>query len=1173
MSESNTSLPNNIQPGSMKTITDSKLVNFAVGQQKKSRFQKSREEKEAKKKQDEEEAAKVYDSFVASFGDGNDDQSKTFVRGGKVLDNGRDIAGGRVGEVYKLERPKSDMEKLMEEMKDRDSRGGKQSSSRRDDNRDRNSQGSHSGGNKREIDNFLSEIKTRIDGKKENLHSSSDYINDISKVDLEALGMEKGSFDNGDPNTTNLYVGNLSPTTTEEHLLELFRKCGVVNSVKIMWPRTDEEKSRKRNCGFVSFKKREDAEFAREELNDYDLNEYKMIVGWGKAVKISATPFSLPPKTASDIALSSPFLMQPQTENIFPTHGLPYLPDPPIPVQMQYPPFMQPPMGLFDRPPMPGLAPPPLTMPMFDNRFIPHMVPPPFGDNNIPRPPPGYDPPAIQTSQIKQPPPPTPPHISSMLAKLHQESIKLEEATFAPSAEEFNAVIKAPVPPPAIVTESGFELSSFMSSVLSNKELPKEEKKEEKMSPHEVISNTNNLKSDLISSVEIENLMNSIINDSQKEPVPQHMIASGLPIFPQPQQHMPPFHNPSQYPMLSNPPLPMNISNERSKWDIPPPMLEIPLDPHPSQPLRDMSGMKDGDQFVTIMIPSDPKIRSLIDLTASYVAADGDAFEKVLKSKEEENIDYLFLFQPESMEGYYYRWRTFAYCMGDTDTSWRDSAFRIAKDGLFLVPPLHESKQMKSGFENKESSSERVSHENRHDRDRENDRDRNVRRRRSRSRSGERRRHNSYANKNDDNNSYHSNRKRSRSRSRSGERRKDRDRDRRRRSNSRSRSRSNDRIKYAGMTGAQIERARAKEKLKRLARLSAEDFEEWKVILKHLTLSRDSIKHAMGFAFDKIESAEEIIQMIHELLIEPANHSAAVKISALYLLSDILHNSGTRMKNASSFRSLIQNILPESFESMGACFRQTITAKGRMSAFQVEERIKKLFQCWSQWSIFPTLFLTGLQASFYRSENDIIQAQVNNDNNINNNNIESIKKQARLYGVAIRADSTTQELMMKINMVDMFLKRSNHNNDHNRSNSSSNNNNNIDSKGNKMLFSEEGLPMMSSIGRGKKLLDKLVEDEEIEMNKNASYRNDDDDIDGIPMVDDHFVNYNNNSNNNNKHSKSNVFTMISDNNMDVRLLEESLLVLRDQLEANGRSEQEIEIVLMETRRKQMNDWE
>lgn len=68
-------------PGAIQTISDSKLVAFAIGTQKKSRFQKAREEQEAKRKQNELEAAKVYESFVASF---NTDEEgvKKFVRGG-----------------------------------------------------------------------------------------------------------------------------------------------------------------------------------------------------------------------------------------------------------------------------------------------------------------------------------------------------------------------------------------------------------------------------------------------------------------------------------------------------------------------------------------------------------------------------------------------------------------------------------------------------------------------------------------------------------------------------------------------------------------------------------------------------------------------------------------------------------------------------------------------------------------------------------------------------------------------------------------------------------------------------------------------------------------------------------------------------------------------------------
>jgi U2-associated protein SR140 len=66
-------------------------------------------------------------------------------------------------------------------------------------------------------------------------------------------------LDEDDSTTTNLYLSNLSSMVTEELLYEIFRKFGEINSIKIMWPRSEDEKFRKRNCGFVSFKHRSDA--------------------------------------------------------------------------------------------------------------------------------------------------------------------------------------------------------------------------------------------------------------------------------------------------------------------------------------------------------------------------------------------------------------------------------------------------------------------------------------------------------------------------------------------------------------------------------------------------------------------------------------------------------------------------------------------------------------------------------------------------------------------------------------------------------------------------------------------------------------------------------------------------------------------------------------------------
>jgi U2-associated protein SR140 len=53
---------------------------------------------------------------------------------------------------------------------------------------------------------------------------------------------------------------------TEQQLCELFGRNGPLASVKIMWPRTEEERARGRNCGFVAFMNRKDGERALNNL-------------------------------------------------------------------------------------------------------------------------------------------------------------------------------------------------------------------------------------------------------------------------------------------------------------------------------------------------------------------------------------------------------------------------------------------------------------------------------------------------------------------------------------------------------------------------------------------------------------------------------------------------------------------------------------------------------------------------------------------------------------------------------------------------------------------------------------------------------------------------------------------------------------------------------------------
>ena len=69
----------------------------------------------------------------------------------------------------------------------------------------------------------------------------------------------------------------------EEMLCQTFGKFGPLASVKVMWPRTEEERQRKKNCGFVAFMNREDGERCLEEMKG------KMLLGVA-AVSHTSTP-------------------------------------------------------------------------------------------------------------------------------------------------------------------------------------------------------------------------------------------------------------------------------------------------------------------------------------------------------------------------------------------------------------------------------------------------------------------------------------------------------------------------------------------------------------------------------------------------------------------------------------------------------------------------------------------------------------------------------------------------------------------------------------------------------------------------------------------------------------------------------------------------------------------
>lgn len=270
---------------------------------KKTPFQKHREEKEAKKKRAEDETARLYEEFLESFQGEDLPGSKAFVRGGLINPNEKvkadseggnskdGVSGSKKGSRYVpsfLPPPMAAKGREYEREESREKLKEKEK------------------GRMRNIDNFMEELKHEQE-LREKRHQERDKWRDGRQDELSAPltrfdelpdefdASGRGSFDDGDPQTTNLYVGNLSPKVDENFLLRTFGRFGPIASVKIMWPRTEEERRRQRNCGFVAFMNRGDAQAAKDEMQGVVVYEYELKIGWGKSVALPSQALPAPP--------------------------------------------------------------------------------------------------------------------------------------------------------------------------------------------------------------------------------------------------------------------------------------------------------------------------------------------------------------------------------------------------------------------------------------------------------------------------------------------------------------------------------------------------------------------------------------------------------------------------------------------------------------------------------------------------------------------------------------------------------------------------------------------------------------------------------------------------------------------------------------------------------------
>ncbi|KAH8928661.1 hypothetical protein BT69DRAFT_1293155 [Atractiella rhizophila] len=282
-------------------LSTAKMSFFTSGSSKKSKHEREKEAAEKKRREEEEAAAEAYKDFLEAFeGDGEEGpmaasgkvKGRGFVRaGGERYEGTRNVGAGMGGmfgeeeeEIAKPVRrgpptgPSRERERELERERDRERK------KEREREREREAAAAVAGKKASTMSSFLAELK----------RDSADrdrYTKRTAPASYERP-TTMGSHDMGDPSTTNIHVGNLPTTITEQALGFFFCQYGAIGSLKIMWPR---EPGPSRNLGgFVAFMKRTDADLALRKADGADLMGNKLRCGWGKAV-------NLPPKCIIEV--------------------------------------------------------------------------------------------------------------------------------------------------------------------------------------------------------------------------------------------------------------------------------------------------------------------------------------------------------------------------------------------------------------------------------------------------------------------------------------------------------------------------------------------------------------------------------------------------------------------------------------------------------------------------------------------------------------------------------------------------------------------------------------------------------------------------------------------------------------------------------------------------------
>uniref|UniRef100_A0A8C2VQ34 U2 snRNP-associated SURP motif-containing protein n=1 Tax=Chinchilla lanigera TaxID=34839 RepID=A0A8C2VQ34_CHILA len=284
-------------------LLENKLKASSIGKMSTAKQTLSKKQQEELKKKEDEKA-----EFLAAFEGSDGNKVKTFVRGGVVnaAKEERETDEKR-GKIYKPSSRFADQKNPPNQLSNERPPSLLVIETKKTSIEER---GERKEKKKSNLELFKEELK-QIQQECDKRHKTKGRLNSQGQCrSMDAPSRRNrssilddyapGSHDVGNPSTTNLYLGNINPQMNEEILCQEFGRFGPLTSVKIMWPRTDEERARERDC---------DAERALKNLNGKMIMSFKMKLGWGKAVPIPPHQIYIPSSVMKHIVPLPPSVL------------------------------------------------------------------------------------------------------------------------------------------------------------------------------------------------------------------------------------------------------------------------------------------------------------------------------------------------------------------------------------------------------------------------------------------------------------------------------------------------------------------------------------------------------------------------------------------------------------------------------------------------------------------------------------------------------------------------------------------------------------------------------------------------------------------------------------------------------------------------------------------------